>query len=44
MDEITGFEQLQKRVEWLDSERRNDKTNIASLLNRLSLLESENNT
>ena len=43
MDEITGFEQLQKRVEWLDNERRNDKTNIASLLNRLSILESENN-
>jgi hypothetical protein len=27
-DEITSFEQLEKRVEWLDNERRNDKTNL----------------
>jgi chromosome segregation ATPase len=44
MDEYTGFEQLEKRVEWLDNERRNDKTNLASLQNRLSALETENIT
>ncbi|MFZ3071511.1 MAG: hypothetical protein WA110_10380 [Anaerolineaceae bacterium] len=42
MDEFTGFEQLEKRVEWLDNERRNDKTNLASLQNRLTVLEAEN--
>jgi hypothetical protein len=42
MDDITSFEQLEKRVEWLDNERRNDKTNLASLQNRLTGLESEN--
>jgi len=42
MDEITSFEQLEKRVEWLDNERRNDKTNLATLQNRLTGLESEN--
>ena len=42
MDEYTGFEQLEKRVEWLDNERRNDKTNLASLQNRLTSLETEN--
>lgn len=44
MDEYTGFEQLEKRVEWLDNERRNDKTNLASLQNRLTSLETENIT
>ncbi|MGI6249965.1 MAG: hypothetical protein ACOYKD_01165 [Anaerolineaceae bacterium] len=44
MDEYTGYEQLEKRVEWLDNERRNDKTNLASLQNRLAILESENIT
>lgn len=42
MDEYSGIEQLEKRVEWLDNERRNDKTNLASMLNRLTVLESEN--
>lgn len=42
MDDITSFEQLEKRVQWLDNERRNDKTNLASLQNRLTGLESEN--
>jgi len=36
MDEITDLEQLEKRVEWLDNERRNDKNNLASLQNRLT--------
>ena len=44
MDNYTGFEQLEKRVEWLDNERRNDKTNLASLQNRLTVLETENIT
>jgi len=42
MDEYSGIEQLEKRIEWLDNERRNDKTNLASLQNRLTMLESEN--
>lgn len=42
MDEYTGFEQLERRVEWLDNERRNDKTNLASMQNRLTVLETEN--
>ncbi len=42
MDEYAGLEQLARRVEWLDNERRNDKTNLASLQNRLTLLETEN--
>ncbi len=42
MDDFTGFEQLEKRVEWLDNERRNDKTNLASLQNRIRVLEEEN--
>ncbi len=42
MDEYSGIEQLEKRIEWLDSERRNDKTNLASLQNRLTILEGEN--
>ncbi|HNX46243.1 MAG: hypothetical protein VB029_05210 [Anaerolineaceae bacterium] len=44
MDELAGLEQLEKRVEWLDNERRNDKTNLASLQNRLTTLESDNMT
>jgi chromosome segregation ATPase len=42
MDDYSGFEQLEKRVEWLDNERRNDKNNLASLQNRLTVLEGEN--
>ncbi len=42
MDDYSGFEQLEKRVEWLDNERRNDKNNLASLQNRLNQLESDN--
>jgi chromosome segregation ATPase len=42
MDEYSGIEQLEKRIEWLDNERRNDKTNLASLQNRLTILEGEN--
>ena len=42
MDEYAGIEQLERRVEWLDNERRNDKTNLASMQNRLTVLEAEN--
>ena len=42
MDEYSGLEQLERRVEWLDNERRNDKTNLASMQNRLTVLETEN--
>lgn len=42
MDDYSGYEQLEKRVEWLDNERRNDKNNLASLQNRLSQLEGDN--
>ena len=43
MDKPLDVEQLEKRVEWLDSERRNDKTLIASLQNKLETVETENN-
>ncbi len=42
MDDYVGLEQLERRVEWLDNERRNDKTNLASMQNRLTVLETEN--
>ena len=37
MDEISVLEQLEKRIEWLDNERRNDKNNFSSLQNRLTV-------
>jgi chromosome segregation ATPase len=42
MDKPQDFEQLEKRVEWLDNERRNDKTLIASLQRNLEAMETEN--
>ena len=42
MEDYSGIEQLEKRVEWLDNERRSDKTNLASLQNRLTVVEGEN--
>lgn len=42
MDKTSDFEQLQKRVEWLDSERRDDKTMIASFQNKIETLVTEN--
>ncbi len=44
MDEFQGFEHLEKRVKWLDSERRSDKTTIATLQNQFTKLESENSS
>lgn len=42
MDEKQDSEQLQKRVEWLDNERRNDKTLIAALQSKVDNYELEN--
>lgn len=42
MDDNLEPEQLQKRVEWLDNERRNDKTLIAGLQSKLDNYELEN--
>ncbi|MCC6146209.1 MAG: hypothetical protein IT308_01440 [Anaerolineaceae bacterium] len=38
------LEQIVKRLEWLDDERRKDKTNIATLEERIKALESHLNT
>lgn len=42
MDKPLDIEQLEKRMEWLDNERRNDKTMIASLQSKLEAMETEN--
>lgn len=42
MDNPSDFEQLQKRVEWLDNEHRNDKTTIATLQSKLETTTIEN--
>jgi len=42
MDNTLDVEELEKRVEWLDNERRNDKTIIAALQSRLETLTTEN--
>ena len=42
MDEKLEAEQLQKRVEWLDNERRNDKTMLAALQSKIENYELEN--
>lgn len=44
MTDNPNQEQLTKRVEWLDSERRNDKTVIAALQSKLENLDNENTT
>jgi chromosome segregation ATPase len=41
MDNTVDLEQLQKRVEWLDNERRNDKTIIAALQSKVETSETE---
>ena len=41
MDNIVDLEQLQKRVEWLDNERRNDKTIIAALQSKVETSETD---
>ena len=42
MDEKLESEQLQKRVEWLDNERRTDKTMLAALQSKIENYELEN--
>ena len=43
MDNTLDYEQLEKRVEWLDSEHRNDKTVIAALQSKIDNFDTENN-
>ena len=42
MDNTLDLEQLEKRLDWLDNERRNDKTIIAALQSRLENVDTEN--
>lgn len=42
MDKPFDRDQLEKRVDWLDTERRNDKTVIAALQGKIETLETEN--
>ena len=42
MDNTLDLEQLEKRLDWLDNERRNDKTIIAALQSRLENMDTEN--
>ena len=42
MDDTLSMTQLEKRVEWLDNERRNDKTAIAALQSKIDNLGTEN--
>jgi len=42
MDKQVDREQLERRVEWLDNERRIDKTIIASLQSKLEAFDTEN--
>jgi len=44
MDDTINLAQLEKRVEWLDNERRNDKTAIAALQSKIDNLGTENST
>jgi chromosome segregation ATPase len=42
MDDTLNLAQLEKRVEWLDNEHRNDKTALAALQNKIDNLGAEN--
>ncbi len=42
MDDIANLSQLKQRVEWLDNERRDDKTMLATLQNNIENLSTEN--
>ena len=44
MDKPFDSQQLEKRLEWLDNERRNDKTLIASMQKHLETISTENTT
>ncbi len=42
MDDTLSLSQLEQRIEWLDNERRNDKTALAGLQNKIDNLSTEN--
>lgn len=42
MNDTVNMAQLEKRVEWLDNEHRNDKTALAALQNKMDQLGTEN--
>ena len=42
MDDIRNLSQLEQRIEWLDNERRNDKTVLAGFQNKIENLSTEN--
>lgn len=42
MDDTLSMAQLEKRVEWLDNERRNDKTALAAIQSKIENLGTEN--
>lgn len=44
MVDTINLAQLEKRVEWLDNERRNDKTAIAAMQSKIDNLGTENST
>jgi chromosome segregation ATPase len=44
IDEQDLLNQLEKKVQWLDDERRKDKSDLASLLNQIKSLISENSS
>jgi chromosome segregation ATPase len=44
MDDIRNLSQLEQRVEWLDNERRNDKTALAAFQNKIENLSTENSS
>ncbi len=44
MDDMQSRAQLEKRIEWLDNEHRNDKTVIAGLQNKIENLGTENSS
>ncbi|MBW6466157.1 MAG: hypothetical protein K0B06_06610 [Brevefilum sp.] len=44
IDDTQNLAQLEKRVEWLDNERRNDKTAIAGMQSKIDNLGTENST
>ncbi|MFU8826521.1 MAG: hypothetical protein ACNA70_03420 [Brevefilum sp.] len=42
MDDTLSLSKLEQRIEWLDNERRNDKTVLAGLQNKIDNLSTEN--
>ena len=42
MEDSLEFEQIKKRVDWLEKEQRDDKTNLAAFQSKVDSLETEN--